>query len=212
MTSSAYRDVPLGAYSSSSPGHVALELGPAIPSTQVSISTTARNSGLAERLPGLRRTHCRPAPYSSPVLWPETIKRVRDRGDPGCDVYFAPGHLNSIGYLRTRCSRPRKIPRTARDPVHDAVDRGRMRVGKSSKRWRSCEPGAKSTDPYKTNGAEHFELATKLFDDGKLDEAQKTPRRPVRRHRTTAGNATSVTSRACCLWIHTGHEESGCRA
>ena len=23
------------------------------------------------------------------------------------------------------------------------------------------------------NGAEHFELATKLFDDGRLDEAQK---------------------------------------
>ena len=115
--------------------------------------------------------------------------------------YFEPGHLNNIGYELVAHSpgNYRVLPGT----VYDSVNRGRMRVGKPNE-IEILRPGVESDDPYQMNGAEHFELANKLFNDGKLAVAQKHLDAlfadQVDRKRYERDIARML------LWIHTGRE------
>ena len=69
-------------------------------------------------------------------------------------VAHAPGHYRILpGVLR------------------DASDRGQMRVGKTAE-LTILDPLGKSGDRYQMNRTEHFELASKLFSDGKNVEAE----------------------------------------
>ena len=88
--------------------------------------------------------------------------------------------------------------------LRDTFNRGRMRVGKEGA-LEILAPGQKSQDPYEMNGAEHFELARKLFDDGRFDEAQA--------HLDALFADTNDRRRyerdiaRMLLWIHTGREK-----
>ena len=128
-------------------------------------------------------------------------KRVETEGSK-MRFYFAPGSLGYIHYELVAHA-PGKY-RVLPGIIHNAVDRGRMRIGEASV-LEILKPGAKSMDPYKMNGAEHFELASKRFSDGKMDEAQahldalfenKDDRKRYERDIARM-----------LLWIHTGRED-----
>ena len=117
-------------------------------------------------------------------------------------VYFAPGHVGSIGYELVA-----HIPGTYRilpGILRDTFNSGRMRVGKESK-LEILRPGEKSKDVYQMNGAEHFELATKRFDDGKMDEAQKNLDALFANTNDRRKYERDIAR--MLLWIHTGREE-----
>lgn len=117
-------------------------------------------------------------------------------------LYFAPGNIGTINYeLVAHAPGDYKI---LPGILRDTFDSGRMRVGKEAK-LKILPPGDESDDPYKMNGDEHFELGSKLFNDGKLDEAQthldalfadKDDRKKYERDIARM-----------LLWIHTGREE-----
>jgi outer membrane protein assembly factor BamD (BamD/ComL family) len=116
--------------------------------------------------------------------------------------YFAPGSLGYIHYELVAHA-PGKY-RVLPGIIHDAVDRGRMRVGMASE-LEILKPGSKSTDPYKMNGAEHFELASKRFADGKMDEAQAHLDALFENEDDRKRYERDIAR--MLLWIHTGREE-----
>lgn len=117
-------------------------------------------------------------------------------------VYFAPGHIGSIGYELVA-----HIPGTYRilpGILRDTFNSSRMRVGKEGK-LEILRPGEKSKDAYKMNGAEHFELATKRFDDGKMDEAQKNLDALFANKNDRRKFERDIAR--MLLWIHTGRKK-----
>jgi hypothetical protein len=159
----AYREVPLKAYSSSPV--TSLELGQRF-RTHVSFHNNTSDGRQSEYL--VYEEHIPTGTLLVSGSLAGNYKRVETEGSK-IRFYFAPGRLNQINYELVAHA-PGKY-RVLPGIVRDVVDRGRMRVGKSSD-LEILKPGEKSADPYKTNGAEHFELATKLFNDGKMDDAQ----------------------------------------
>ena len=84
--------------------------------------------------------------------------------------YFKPGVIGNLDYEMVAHA-PGKF-RILPNVLRDAVDRGRMRLGKPAE-LEFLAPGKKSPDPYEMNRDERYALATKLFDDGRFDEARK---------------------------------------
>ncbi len=192
----AYREVPLTAYSTSPV--TSLELGQRF-RTHVSFHNSTSNGRQKEYL--VYEEHIPTGALLVAGSLAGNYKRIETEGSK-LRFYFAPGHLNQINYELVAHA-PGKY-RVLPGIIHDAVDRGRMRVGKP-RDLEILRPGAKSKDPYKTNGAEHFELATKLFNDGKQDEAQKHLDALFAdkddRKRFERDIARML------LWIHTGREK-----
>ena len=192
----AYRDVPLKAYSSSPV--TSLELGQRF-RTHISFHNSTSYGRQREYL--VYEEYIPTGTLLVAGSLAGNYKRVETEGSK-LRFYFAPGHLNQINYELV-AHVPGKY-RVLPGIVHDAVDRGRMRVGKP-RDLEILRPGVKSKDPYKTNGAEHFELATKLFDDGKTDEAQKhldalfADKDDRKRYERDIARML--------LWIHTGREK-----
>ncbi|MEM7011133.1 MAG: MG2 domain-containing protein, partial [Verrucomicrobiota bacterium] len=117
-------------------------------------------------------------------------------------LYFAPGNIGDVNYeLVAHAPGDYKI---LPGILRDTFDNGRMRIGKSAT-LKILPPGDESDDPYKMNGAEHFELATKLFNDGKLDEAQ-THLDALFANKDDRKRYERDIARML-LWIHTGREE-----
>ena len=128
-------------------------------------------------------------------------KRVETIGSK-IRFYFAPGSIETIHYELVAHA-PGKY-RVLPGIVYDAIDRSRMRVGKATQ-LEILKPDVKSADPYKTNGDEHYELATKLFADGQFDVAQQHLdalfANKVSRKRFERDIARML------LWIHTSRKE-----
>ena len=84
--------------------------------------------------------------------------------------YFKPG---TVGHLRYElvAHAPGKF-RVLPSVLRDAVDRGRMRLGKAAE-LEFLAPDRPSPDPYQMNASERYVLATKLFEDGRFAEARK---------------------------------------
>lgn len=117
-------------------------------------------------------------------------------------LYFAPGYIGNITYELVA-----HIPGTYQvlpGILRDTFNSGRMRVGKES-RIEILQPGEKSKDPYRINGAEHFELAAKLFNDGKMDEAQKHLDSLFADKDDRKAYERDIAR--MLLWIHTGREK-----
>ncbi len=192
----AYREVPLSADSSSPVA--SLELGQRF-RAQVSFRNRNTNGGQNEYL---IYEECIP---TGALLVADSMagnyKRV-ETDDSKIRFYFAPGQLHRISYELVAHA-PGKY-RVLPGIVHDAVDHGRMRLGQAHD-LEILAPGVKSMDPYKMNGAEHFELATKLFNDGGADEAQQhldalfADKEDRQRYERDIARML--------LWIHTGHEQ-----
>lgn len=159
----AYREVPLSAYSSSPV--TSLELGQRF-RAHVSFQNNTNGGRQSEYL--VYEEYIPTGTLLVAGSLSGNYKRVETEGSR-IRFYFAPGQLNQINYELVAHA-PGKY-RVLPGIIHDAVDRGRMRVGKPGE-LEILKPGVKSLDPYQTNGAEHFELATKYFDDGRWDEAQ----------------------------------------
>lgn len=192
----AYREVPLTAYSSSPV--TSLELGQRF---RAHVSFINSNSGAQHKEYLVYEEHLPVGTLLVAGSLTGNYKRVETEKSR-IRFYFAPGHLNQINYELVAHA-PGKY-RVLPGIIHDAVDRSRMRVGKSSD-LEILKPDTKSTDPYQMNGAEHFELATKLFDDGRADEAQKhldalfADKDDRRRYERDIARML--------LWIHTSHEQ-----
>ena len=116
-------------------------------------------------------------------------------------LYFRPGTLGNVGYEMVAHAPGdfRLLPTV----IRDASDRGRMRVGAAG-RLQILRPGQESPDPYVMNRREHYELATKLFNDGRLDDALKHIdvlfNDPAHRKHYERDLARML------LWIHTARE------
>lgn len=191
----SYRDVPLSAYSTSPVS--SLELGQRI-RAQVTFQNQydgRQNKYLVyeEKIP------------TGTLLVAGSIsgnyKRVETEGSL-LRFYFLPGQVNQITYELVAHA-PGKY-RVLPGILHDAVDRSRMRVGEPSE-IEILKPGLKSKDQYVTNGAEHFELATKLFQDGSLSEAQ-THLDALFANKNDRKRYERDIARML-LWIHTSHKE-----
>ncbi|MEM7478947.1 MAG: hypothetical protein AAF483_28525, partial [Planctomycetota bacterium] len=159
----SYRDVPLSAYSTSPVSE--LELGQRI---RVSVSFHNSTSGNRQKEYMVYEEYI---PAGTLLVEKSTSGNYKRFEQDGSKIrfYFAPGTLGQITYQLVA-----QIPgdyRVLPGVVYDAVDRSRMRVGKS-REIKILTAGEKSGDDYRMNGAEHFELATKLFNDGKMQEAQ----------------------------------------
>lgn len=117
-------------------------------------------------------------------------------------LYYAPGNIGAVNYelVAHAPGEYRVLPGILRD----TFDSGRMRIGDAAS-LKILPPGGESDDPYKMNGAEHFELATKLFNDGKLDEAQ-THLDALFANRDDRKKYERDIARML-LWIHTGRED-----
>ncbi len=191
----SYRDVPLRSNSSSPV--VSLEIGQRF-------RTTANIQGTHAHLQKDYLVYEGHLPAGTLLVEGSLVGNFKRSEIDGSTIrlYFAPGHIGNIGYELVA-----HIPGTYRmlpGILRDTFNSGRMRVGKESK-IEILRPGEKSKDPYKMNGAEHFELATKRFKDGKMDEAQdnldalfanKDDRKKYERDIARM-----------LLWIHTGREE-----
>ncbi len=83
-------------------------------------------------------------------------------------MYFKPGGISDINYelVAHAPGNYRSLPTVFRD----ATQRGRMRLG-SAGSIEILPPGGESGDPYNMNRHEHFELARKMFEDGRFDDA-----------------------------------------
>ena len=128
-------------------------------------------------------------------------KRVEKIGSK-IRFYFAPGSINTIHYqlVAHTPGNYRALPGI----VYDAIDRSRMRVGKPTK-LEILKPDVKSADPYKTNGNEHYELATKLFADGQFDDAQQHLDALFAKKDSREKFERDIAR--MLLWIHTSREE-----
>ncbi len=191
----AYREVPLNAYSTSPV--TSLELGQRF-RTHISFQNNS-NSGRQNKYL-VHEEHIPTGTLLVAGSMTGNYKRVETEGSR-IRFFFAPGHLNQISYELVA-----HAPGTYRvlpGIIHDAVDRSSMRVGKASV-LEILKPGMTSKDPYQTNGAEHFELATKLFADGSLDDAQKhldalfVDANDRKRYERDIARML--------LWIHTSHQ------
>ncbi len=120
----AYRDVPLTAYSSSPV--TSLELGQRF-RTQVSFHNNTSGGRQKEYL--VYEEHIPTGTLLVAGSLAGNYKRVETEGSK-IRFYFAPGQLNQITYELVAHA-PGKY-RVLPGIVHDAVDRSRMRVGKSS--------------------------------------------------------------------------------
>ncbi|MFT4547437.1 MAG: tetratricopeptide (TPR) repeat protein, partial [Verrucomicrobiales bacterium] len=121
-------------------------------------------------------------------------------------LYFAPGisrgqnryvSYELVAHAPGKC---RVLPPIA----YNTMNRGEMSVGKPGE-IEILRPGAKSKDPYKINSQEHFELANKLFGDGKLTEAQKhldALFADKNQRKTYERDLARM-----LLWIHTGRDQ-----
>ena len=192
----AYREVPLTAYSSSPV--TSLELGQRF-RTHVTFRNSTNRAQQNKYL--VFEEHIPTGTLLVAGSLSGNYKRVETEGSK-LRFYFAPGQLNQISYELVAHA-PGKY-RVLPGIVHDAVNRSRMRVGKSGN-LEVLKPGAKSLDPYRTNGAEHFELATKFFNDGRSGEAQEhldalfANKDDRKRYERDIARML--------LWIHTSHEE-----
>ncbi|MEO2089559.1 MAG: hypothetical protein ABGY75_08705, partial [Gemmataceae bacterium] len=83
-------------------------------------------------------------------------------------MYFKPGGISDINYelVAHAPGKYRSLPTVFRD----ATQRSRMRLG-SAGSLEILPPGGESGDPYNMNPNEHFELARKMFEDGRFDDA-----------------------------------------
>ena len=191
-----YREVPLNSYSTSPVK--SLELGQRF-RTQVSFHNNTSGGRQQEYL--IYEEYLPAGTLLVAGSVSGNYKRMEIEGSR-MRFYFAPGVLGSINYELVA-----HAPGTYRvlpGIIHDAVDRGRMRVGKASK-LEILKPGVKSKDPYKMNGSEHFELASKLFKDGEMDEARKH----LDALFADAGNRARYERDIArmLLWIHTEKEK-----
>ena len=190
----SYRDVPLGS-NSTSPVK-ALELGQRV-RVQVSVSNPWEQN---------KRYLTWEEPIPAGMLLVEgsvqgNFRRVEKTGSRLL-LYFVPGALSDVSYELVA-----HAPGTYRvlpSVLHDATNRGEMRMGPASE-LTILTPGGKSQDPYEMNYGEHFELATKLFNDGRFDDAQKHLDvlfdNPGYRPLYEKDLARML------LWIHTGREK-----
>lgn len=192
----SYRDVPLNAHSTSPV--TSLELGQRF---RVHVTFHNNTSGGRQQEYMVYEEHLPSGTLLVDGSLTGNYKRVEVEGSK-IRFYFAPGYLNNLGYeLVTHA--PGKY-RVLPGVVYDAVDRGRMRIGKPIM-MEILKPDAKSDDSYEMNGDEHFELATKLFEDGRLADAQvhldalfANKRQRDRFERDVA---------RMLLWIHTSKDE-----
>ena len=191
----SYRDVPLKANSSSPV--VSLEIGQRF-------RTTANIQGTHAYFQNDYLVYEGHLPSGTLLVEGSLVGNFKRSEIDGSTIrlYFAPGHIGNIGYELVA-----HIPGTYRilpGILRDTFNSGRMRVGKESK-IEILRPGEKSKDPYEMNGAEHFELATKRFDDGKMDEAQKNLDALFVNKDDRKKYERDIAR--MLLWIHTGREE-----
>jgi len=192
----AYRDVPLNSLSTSPVK--SLELGQKF-RTYVSFHNSTSGNRQKEYL--VYEEYIPAGTLLVAGSMSGNYKRVETEGSR-MRFYFAPGYLNNVNYELVAHA-PGKY-RVLPGIVHDSIDRGRMRVG-SPAEIEILRPGGASKDPYHLNGTEHFELASKHFNDGQLTEAQnhldalfanKDDRKRYERDIARM-----------LLWIHTGRDD-----
>jgi len=189
----SYQNVPLDA-ASSSPAQK-LEIG-----QRVRVSVTVKNG----------------YPSQNYLVWEEPI--------PAGMMLVSGSVKGSFGRLEVSNSKIRMVyqsgtlePLTyelvAREPgefralpsvIHDAFDRGRMRVGQAAT-LTILPPGEESDDPYKTNRYEHFELASKHFSDRDFDGAQ--PHLDALFNNPEHRKIYEKNIARMLLWIHTSREK-----
>lgn len=156
----SYRDVPLSSHSTSFVSE--LELGQRI---RAHVSFYNSTTGNRQKEYMVYEEYLPTGTLLVEGSMSGNYKRVETDGSR-IRFYFAPGTLSSINYELV-AHIPGKY-RVLPGVVYDAVNRSRMRVGKSRELVILPE-GEKSSDEYKMNASEHFELATKLFNDGKMN-------------------------------------------
>jgi tetratricopeptide (TPR) repeat protein len=157
----SYRDVPLGVLSTSPVA--SLELGQRFRAHVSVYSRNAHDRYLTweEQLP------------AGALLVEGSVKGNFDRLERNGSLLilsYKPGRVADLDYelVAHAPGNFRVLPSVLRE----AADRGLMRVGRAAK-LTILKPGIKSDDPYEMNRSEHFELATKLFNDGKFAEAKR---------------------------------------
>lgn len=192
----AYREVPLKAFSSSPV--TSLESGQRF---RTHVSFRNRASGGSQNAYLVYEEHIPTGTLLVDGSLAGNYKRVETEGSR-IRFYFPPGRLNQITYELV-AHVPGKY-RVLPGILYDAVNRSHMRVGKPGN-LEILKPGEKSKDPYETNGSEHFELATKLFNDGKMDEAQNHLDELFKDKDDRKKYERDVAR--MLLWIHTGREE-----
>ena len=192
----SYRDVPLSSYSTSPVSE--LELGQRI-RTRVSFYNSTTGNRQKEYM--VYEEYLPTGTLLVEGSMSGNYKRVETDGSR-IRFYFAPGTLSSINYELV-AHIPGKY-RVLPGVVYDAVNRGRMRVGKSLELV-ILQEGEKSSDEYKMNGSEHFELATKLFNDGKMDEAEEHLNALFANKDDRKRYEKDIAR--MLRWIHTGKEE-----
>lgn len=192
----SYRDVPLSSYSTSPVKE--LELGQRI---RTRVSFNNNTSGNRQKEYMVYEAYIPTGTLLVDGSVSGNYKRLETDGSR-MRFYFAPGSLSSVNYELVA-----HIPgqyRVLPGVIYDAVNRSRMRVGKPSQ-LSILETGKRSSDEYRMNGAEHFELATKLFKDGQFDEAEE--------HLDSLFSNSSDRKRyekdiaRMLLWIHTDKED-----
>lgn len=157
----SYRDVPLNANSSSPVS--SLEMGQRFRATAIIHNSAHQNSYL------VYEGHLPAGTLLVEGSMTGNFKRSEIDGST-FRLYFSPGRVNYVNYelVAHIPGKYRILPGILRD----TLNRGRMRVGSESQ-LEVLRPGEKSKDQYDMNGSEHYELAQKLFNDGKMDEAQE---------------------------------------
>lgn len=191
----SYRDVPLSSYSTSPVSE--LELGQRI---RARVSFSNNTSGNRQKEYLVYEDYIPTGTLLVEGSISGNYKRVETDGSK-IRFFFAPGSLSSINYELVA-----HIPgqyRVLPGVVHDAVNRSRMRVGRPSE-LTILPAGGKSSDQYRMNGAEHFELASKLFKDGNMDEAEKHLDALFANANDRKRYEKDIAR--MLLWIHTGKE------